>query len=271
MIKLGFSTLGCPAYSVDQIIALAKDNGYAGVELRFVGGEVRLETLDEFSPSGIADTRRKFEQAGVEVVCVDSSVRFTSPDADERAKQHADARTYTRIAAELGAPYVRVFGGPVPPDQDERETAKLVAEGLAQAADESVQSGVQLLLETHDTYSTGVHVQELLSYASSEHLGILWDYLHSLRAGEPPEDTYRLLGDRIRHVHLKDSAVFSPSGFDLVLTGTGNVGIEEFTAFLRRVGYNGYVNFEWEKAWLPAIEEPEVAIPHFAEYMRKLI
>lgn len=271
MIKLGFSTLGCPAYDVDQIIALASRSGYSGVELRFVAGEVELEKQGAFSASGIADTRRKFEQAGVEVCCVDSSVRFTSPDADERAAQFEAARTYTRIASELGAPYVRVFGGPTPRDQDETETAKLIAEGLAKAADESVRHGVQLLLETHDTFSTGAQVTELFSYASSDNLGIVWDYLHSLRAGESAEQTHRLLGDRIRHVHLKDSATFSPTGFDLVLTGTGNVDIDGFFAFLHGVDYDGYVSFEWEKAWHPDIEEPEVAIPHFAEYAKKLV
>lgn len=41
-MKLGFSTLGCPSYSVDQVIELAVRSGYDGVELRFLRGEVNL-------------------------------------------------------------------------------------------------------------------------------------------------------------------------------------------------------------------------------------
>jgi hypothetical protein len=34
---------------------------------------------------------------------------------------------------------------------------------------------------------------------------------------------------------------------------------------LVKTGYRGYFNFEWEKRWHPEIEEPEVAIRHYAD------
>ena len=34
-------------------------------------------------------------------------------------------------------------------------------------------------------------------------------------------------------------------------------------------GYIGYYRFEWEKAWHPDFEEPEVALPHYARVMRE--
>jgi hypothetical protein len=33
-------------------------------------------------------------------------------------------------------------------------------------------------------------------------------------------------------------------------------------------GYRGYYCFEWEKAWHPEIDDPEVAFPHFAKVIR---
>ena len=36
MFELGFSTLGCPNYGIDQVIELATDNRYSGVEIRFL-------------------------------------------------------------------------------------------------------------------------------------------------------------------------------------------------------------------------------------------
>ena len=44
-VKLSFSTLGCPQYTLDQVVATAKDNDYDGVEIRFLRGEVALEKL----------------------------------------------------------------------------------------------------------------------------------------------------------------------------------------------------------------------------------
>ena len=39
---------------------------------------------------------------------------------------------------------------------------------------------------------------------------------------------------------------------------------------LRRLTYEGYVSFEWEKYWHPEIEEPEVALPDFVEAMKAI-
>ena len=271
-MKLSFSTLGCPQYSLDQVVAMAADNDYNGVEIRFLRGEVGLEKLEEFSPTGIKETRRRLDDAGVEVACLDTSVRFTSPEPAERAAQHEAARTYARFAAELGAPYIRVFGGAVPDSSPEREDAtRRIAEGLAEAAAAVRGEGVTAVLETHDSFCTSAQVGELLSYAPNDDLAILWDVLHSYRNGEALETTWQALGDRIRHVHLKDSSDYSPTSFDFRLTGEGTMPIAEFVDLLKRGGYDGYLSFEWEKAWHPEIEEPEVAIPQFAAYMRRTL
>ena len=40
---------------------------------------------------------------------------------------------------------------------------------------------------------------------------------------------------------------------------------------LRAGGYDGWLTLEWEKKWHPEIEEPEVAFPGYARYMRGLM
>ena len=40
---------------------------------------------------------------------------------------------------------------------------------------------------------------------------------------------------------------------------------------LAKGGYRGSSGFEWEKAWHPEIEDPEVAFPHYAEFMRRAL
>jgi hypothetical protein len=47
--------------------------------------------------------------------------------------------------------------------------------------------------------------------------------------------------------------------------------VREAVNVLVRNGYKGYYGFEWEKAWHPEIDEPEVAFPHFAETMRRYL
>jgi sugar phosphate isomerase/epimerase len=268
-MKLSFSTLGCPAYTIDQVIQTALDHGYQGVEIRHIRGEVLLQNLAEFQPAGIGATARKFAQSGVEVICINSSIRFTSPDPAEREKQLALVAVNSEIAAALGAKYIRVFGGPLPPDQDRTETIGRITEGLNQAVALANRRGVVPLLETHDSFSTGKLAAELLAGVSGN-IDLIWDILHSYRNGESFADTVRRIGSRIRHVHIKDSANFSPAGFDFRLPGLGKVPIAAAVAALKSIGYQGYLSFEWEKGWHPEIEEPEVALPLYPKYMRSL-
>ncbi|GAB3919834.1 hypothetical protein GCM10011575_36260 [Microlunatus endophyticus] len=262
MFKVGFSTLGCPDYGVHQVAELARDSGYDGVELRFIRGVVDLAGLEEFSPARISETRKVFDDAGIAVNCIDTSVRFTSTDSAERAAQRELAKINCEIANGLGARYLRVFGGPIPKGSEPVDHAAPIAEGLGDVAEETWAQGVQTLLETHDDFSTSDKVSLILDQ-SSDRLGVLWDFLHSWRHGEPIDRTYANLRERIRQVHAKDSSFADADGFDLVLTGTGIAPLGELAATLITGGFDGYVDFEWEKAWHPEIEEPEVAIPHF--------
>src|SRR5690606_19589755 len=110
VLRLGLSTLGCPNYDIGRIIRTASDNGFAGAELRSLHGTTDLPSPAELTPGRIEDTRRCFEDAGIRVVAIGTSVRMTSLEPDVRRQQLQAARANTAIAAGLGAPYLRVFG-----------------------------------------------------------------------------------------------------------------------------------------------------------------
>ncbi|WP_454856363.1 sugar phosphate isomerase/epimerase family protein [Rhizobium binxianense] len=267
MISLGFSTIGCPDYDIDQVIAIARENGYSGVEIRFLRGTVDLASLDEFSPRGIGETRRRFEDGGIDVIGINTGIRMVSLDPAVRAQQMEAARIHTDMAAALGAKYLRLFGGPLPPEQDREKTLDAVASGLGEIAELSDRSGVTSLIETHDSFCRSPSVLDLYRRGASDKLAVLWDTLHSYRWGETAEETWAQIGDRVKLVHVKDSLMASPQGFDFALVGEGTVPVMSFFDVLKRNGFDGYVNFEWEKGWHPEIPGPEVALPHFARYM----
>jgi predicted xylose isomerase-like sugar epimerase len=68
---------------------------------------------------------------------------------------------------------------------------------------------------------------------------------------------------------LKDS-VPAGDGRRYVLTGHGDVPVRKQVEVLSASGYTGCYTFEWEKVWHPELEEPEIAIADFAEFMRKI-
>jgi sugar phosphate isomerase/epimerase len=264
LIRFGFSTIACPSYDVDQVIALARDSKLTGIEIRFLRGTVDLATLEELSPQRMADTRRKFEDAGLKVVVIGTSVRMNSLDPNVREQQLLAARTNATIAAGLGAPMLRVFGGPLPAGQDREKTLDAIATGLGQVADLTAESGIESVLETHDDFSTSASVADLYARGASDRLGVLWDTLHTHRHGESADETWAALGPRIQHVHVKDSYKADRNGFDFALTGEGSVPVRSFLEVLDRARYDGYGHFEWEKGWHPEIADAEVAVPHFA-------
>ena len=87
MMKLAFSTLGCPNWELDQIVETAESLGYDGVELRAVGGSLDLLARREFMNDQLNTTRLLFADRSVEICCVDTSCTFHSSDRQERSAQ----------------------------------------------------------------------------------------------------------------------------------------------------------------------------------------
>ena len=271
-MKLGYSTLGSPNWSVEQVIDAAQQFGYDGVELRMIRGTVDLYTLPEFKPDRIAATYKQFAENGVEVFCVDTSIRLAWLASARREEQLDQARTMFDLAKSLSSSYVRVFGGELDEPVSPPDHLPIFREQLATLVDIGEQAGVKVLLETHDSFSTGESIAALIANEGAEiSAGVLWDVLHSYRHQETFEETFNAIGAYLELVHIKDSAKFSDSEFDLKLVGEGIVPIADAVQLLARKDYQGYLCFEWEKGWHPEIEEPEVALPHYAKTMRDLL
>jgi fatty-acyl-CoA synthase len=110
-MKLAFTTLACPNWSLEQVIDAAQCNGYAGLELRLLNGELLSAQMDKATRDNV---RAQCAKAGLKIICVDTSVRLAIPNPDGRAAQVRDGRAFLEMAADWDAPFIRVFGGPPP-------------------------------------------------------------------------------------------------------------------------------------------------------------
>jgi len=269
--RLAFSTLGVPDLDATGVARLAADNGYDAVELRFLDGSVELPTLDSLSPEHIEQTRSIFDAAGVAVLGISSSVTLIKPgEADHRAASLDLARANLRLAAGLGATQLRVFGGTPDPADDRAAVLREAAALVNEIAELTAASGVTTLIETHDAFCTAKAMGELFEAGVGDAAQVLWDSGHSWRHGETLQETWDLLGPRVRHVHVKDATAADADGMDLVLTGEGIFDIPALLGVLDAGGYDGYLSFEWEWAWHRDLPSGEIAIPHFARYLRGL-
>jgi sugar phosphate isomerase/epimerase len=266
-LPIAFSTLGCPAWDWQKVLEFAHQHGFSAIELRGLEGNLDLPSHPVFAVGRIEQTKREIREKHLKIACVSSSANLYFSHEDKRAKELGDARRFIDLAASLGAPYVRVFGGKEQTDTSrfpDEQTKARVAAGLHELGNYAGPRGVAVIIESHDHFTASASLKDVLQAANSSHVGLLWDAHHTFAASnEEPGFTVKQLGSWIRHTHLKDS---TGSGEDLkyVLTGQGNVPIRRQIESLRSIGYKGFYCFEWEKVWHPDLQAPEIAFADFA-------
>lgn len=267
---LAFSTLACPGWSLERAAEHAAAEGYAALELRLLDGAL---IPAELPPEGRRRVRDVVRDHGLTVIGLGASTRFTAPDAAERAAQSAELIRFLELASELEAPLVRTYGGTIPAGVAEEQAIGWVVAGLETALPHAERLGVSVALETHDSFSQGAMAARVLERLPHGRLGVIWDVLHPLRHGEQVEESWRLLGPRTLHVHIKDGrpnpAAAKPEEWELTLLGEGAVPVPAILTLLAEGGYKGHLSIEWEKHWHPELEEPEVALPQHARVLRR--
>lgn len=264
--RLMFSTLGCPDWTLEQAADAAVAHGYGGLEIRLLDAEIIPADLSAEQRRRVRNVMR---QRDLRLIGIGASTRFTSSDAATRKNMESELRAYLDLAVELDCPFVRTFGGDIDPGSSMQDGIDRLAECLNSLSPAAENSGVTILLETHDAFCKGRDVAAALRQVPSSHVKAVWDTHHPWRMGESVQETWNQIGDRVAHVHLKDARHAEDGSFELALMGEGQVPNREIVELLESKGYAGCYSAEWEKKWHPHIEEPEIALPQHARVIRE--
>jgi len=274
MLKLSFATLGCPDWTLEQIVENAAKMGYDAVDFRGLLDTLDITACPKFT-TGLSATKRLFADNGVAISGIATSARFAVEDETELEKNFDEARRNMALAAELGttgarAPVLRVYGGRVPDGHSIDTILPLLTENLRKIGDEAENYGVTLALETHDDWTDSAVFGRLMREVDHPRVRVLWDLHHPYRTNaEAAADTYRNIGAYTVSIHVKDSVPAADGGHQYVALGEGDVPLQEMLALLVDGGYDGYAILEWEKRWIPGLREPEAAFPQYVEKMRE--
>ncbi len=237
---------------------MAHRHGMDFVELRSLGGTI---DLPEYCRT--KDIVRGRATLPYPVRLVSSSLRL----AEATDRDIEKFMEFAKLAEELHAPYVRVFGGgqwPSEVSQGAFESAARVV-GRCRELLKDIGLQVEMLLETHDAFSSS---ERCLAFNRllDKPIGILWDSHHTWRlAGESPLETWKLLSPWVCHIHYKDSIKKrgSSMGYEYVLPGRGEFPTEALAPLLRREKREIGVSLEWEKLWHPELAPLETALEYF--------
>lgn len=267
-MKLAYSSLACPGWTIEEAVDAAARYGYEAIEWRLADGET-------IEPGVSAQVRRRLREEpaarGIEVACLDTSCRVTQGSPEARAAVIEAGQRMIDLAAELAAPFLRVFGGELPEGTTRSGILQPTAEVLHALGTYSAERGITVALETHDSWTRSEDVLTLIQAAALPSVKVLWDAHHTYRSGEAPAQSLALLGGSIAYVHLKDSYLDKdrPGVWTYCLVNEGDVPLREICSLLKGSGYDGYLSLEWEKKWHPEIAEPERALPQAIPWLRR--
>jgi sugar phosphate isomerase/epimerase len=236
-----------------------------------------VELLDFFYKD--ADTERHMAKetlAEVGLSCGVFSVaqNFAKATAEEREVQLTKILFGIGEAVFFDAKVVRVFAGDVSPGIEFDQARAWIIEGLAKAADVARERGVKLALENHGKLAgrgdqvRGI-IDDVRQKCGHDALGANPDTGNFQLVGQESHEAIEQVVEYAYMVHFKD---FSPApanheGYTFealdgtkfigTIIGEGDVDLAKCLAALKKAGFDGWVNLEYEGEGGPNVDEVE--------------
>jgi len=274
-MKKSINYWACPgggdgSKSISEFLHEAKAAGFEAVELCCgESGELSLDST-EAAVRAIADQAR---ETGIDIASVASGLLWkyslTSADASvrERAigivRKGLEVAAWARTDALLVVPGVVASGLASEAVQYDlayerslaamKDLAPLAEELKVHIAIENVWNGFLL---------SPMEMAEFVDRTGSDYVGVYFDVGNVLNTGRP-EHWIRILGDRIRRIHVKDFKVSVGNLGGFVDLLSGDVNWPEVMNALREIGYDGPLTAEV----FPYKYHPEVLIKNTSAAM----
>ncbi|MBS3761667.1 MAG: sugar phosphate isomerase/epimerase [Planctomycetes bacterium] len=225
-MKLSFMTFVCPEWQIERAIEFAAETDYDGIEIRVDAGHAHGISSESTSEER-QRVKNLFADAGVEVASVATSVHFACPETEKHQENLESARANLDLAADLGAPVVRIFAGGGIPELT-GEAADRVAAAFDEVGEYSKSSGSCPMLECgHDIIEGPEEASKVIRRVTTDNFGVLWNH------AEMDDRTFEALKSRIRHFHVHDD-VLEPE----------NTAVRDLAKRMKAADYTGFVSLE---------------------------
>jgi sugar phosphate isomerase/epimerase len=174
-----------PPIDTMQAIRWAKSAGFDAVDITayyipgYDNNTMPTKPRDEIVKY-VREIRSLAKQLGIEISGTGVQNDFADPDTARRALDLQRTKFWIDMAAEMGAPVMRVFSGKVPTDIDqlgwERITKDRIVPPLRELAAYGAARGVKIGLQNHgDMTATADQTIQMVDWTGSPNLGIIDD------------------------------------------------------------------------------------------------
>jgi len=232
--------------------------GYDGVELA-----VRDPSLldVEFLQELVRGLGLEVPAIGTGQAYGEEGLSFTDPDEEVRRKAIERIKAQIRFARRLGA--VVIIGLIRGKAGGEDRAREWLLEAMRECASLAEEEGAKLALEPINRYETDLinNVAEALRLVEdigSPAVGVLFDTFHANIEEPSIEESLRLAGEHLFHVHVADSNRWHP--------GAGHLDFDGIIATLKDMGYEGFLSAE-----ILPLPNPDEAALKTIEFLRRRI
>lgn len=241
-MKFAFMSFSCPELSLVEMLALANELGYTGIEPR--AGSNHRHGVELTADSALRRTMRdQAAESGIELCCLATSCRYADPQTVQAELD--ETLRYIDLAADIGTPRLRVFGGKIGSGVSREEAIANVARALATVTDHAQDRGVTICLETHDDWCNPAHVAAVMTQVNHPRIAVNWDIMHPVRAGGATmAGAYATLRPWIQYVHVHDGSTRMDK-LEMLPMGTGDIDHRTAIRLLHDGDYHGYLSGEW--------------------------
>jgi len=263
-----------------ECLQLAKDAGFDGIELNY---DLESDLSPKSGPKDFQEIRKMAEEIGIAISGLCSFLFWpyplTSNNPTERKRGMELAGLMTEAAHHLGTENLLVVPGAVhmPWREDHEPTPNDICDQRAKKAigkliPKAEKLNVHLNMENIFFNGYLLSPDEMIRFVdgfNSEHVHVHFD-TGNIMLFQFPEHWIRILGNRIRNVHLKEftkkGTDHSLESFRPLLDGTTNWPsvMEAFN----EIDYNGYLTFEY---FHPYPHYPEALIYQTADSLNRML
>lgn len=202
-MKLGLVTYNmAKEWDIPTIIERCEATGFQGVELRTTHAH-NVEV--DLSAAESRDVRKQFEDSAIELAGLGSAFEFHSPDNDELQQNIEGTKVYTQLAADVGAPGVKVRPNGLPDGVPEETTLEQIGNSLRECGEFAKNLGVQIRLEVHGRQTSHLsHVRTIMEIADHENVSVCWNSNPDEVVDGSVKSNFDLVKDWIRLVHINE-------------------------------------------------------------------
>jgi hexulose-6-phosphate isomerase len=266
-MKIGINRWTLPdQLSLRECFTMVKQAGFDSIEINMAeDGELTPATSEADVRALVAAAR----QAGIEISSLSTGLGWkyplSSPEEGVRRQGEENIRAMLRAATWLEVDTILVVPGVVNAEVAYDEAYERAFRSLKALAGEAERLKVAIGVENvwNKFLLSPLEFARFLDEIGSPYVGAYFDAGNVLLYGYP-EQWIKILGPRIKKVHVKDfkSNIGNGSGFCNPLQG--DVPWSKVRAALEQIGYDEYITAEVEGYRV----HPEIGLKHIAESLR---